>query len=384
MRFTQRLLRTLSCVLVTLTLPATAAAQALPGLTEPVSATYPVNVAFDRASGASDTQLWPEDLFVLGFDNLRPERQFNRLHLVCRSSTDPSVGACRTQGYPAANDVASSLMLRFTEERSGQVMDLRLLGYMRRVGDNIRLCPWLSVLHGLHSTDPGHCGITRQTFGGGVSTKIPASELDKLVPGRWRATLILDLGSGVATGLATYTFNVRVDVTDINAAAVFFPDRPVSVPHVGLNLRRSSASSTGTLSGEALLDMCLYDGRGSQSSYLELQVRDDGRGAPGRAPGMHSVYRQGGGEDAQDRIDFQTLLTYEGNVLSLNNGDTVRLHGIDRTRLRPVRLPGMVDTVYCVPTPMKLHTPAVSADSKISGYYQGRLTVQMTVPTTLP
>jgi len=130
--------------------------------------------------------------------------------------------------------------------------------------------------------------------------------------------------------------------------------------------------------------MCLYDGRGSQSSHLELEVRDEGKAAPGRTSGRHSAYRQGGGEAAADRIDFETWLDYEGRSLRMENGQTVRLDGTDHARLRRVRLPGMLEPVYCVPTPLTLRTPAVSADSKTSGYYRGRLTVQMTIPTTTP
>nr|WP_313508403.1 CfaE/CblD family pilus tip adhesin [Stenotrophomonas geniculata] len=365
-----------------LLLPAAGLAQTVPGPTEPASATYPINVAFDRSMPAPDTRLWPEELFVLGFDSVRPERQLSRLHFVCRSSSDTQNGACMPQGAPAANDVESEIPVRFTEERSGRTMDLRIRGHLRRVGSH-RLCQWLNIKHGLQSNDPGNCSIF-QVDGSGVSARLPGSELDKLMPGHWRASLILDLRSGTASPvLATYTFNFTVDVTDISGAAVYFPDRPVAIPRVGLNLRHS-ATIPATIRGEATLDMCLYDGRGSVSSYLELQVRDEGRIAPGRAPGMHSVYRRGGGEEAEDRIDFEALLNYEGAALPMNNGDTVMLHGTDRTRLRPVRLPGMLDTVYCVPAPLTLRTPPVNADSKSAGYYEGRLTVQMTVPTTIP
>ncbi|HIE4562744.1 TPA: CfaE/CblD family pilus tip adhesin [Stenotrophomonas maltophilia] len=331
---------------------------------------------------APDTRLWPEELFVLGFDSLRPERQFSRLHFVCLSSSDTQHGACMLEGAPGATDRESEIPVRFTEERSGRTMDLRISGHLRRVGSS-RHCGWLGTKHGLQSNDPGTCAFI-QVDGSGVSARLPGSELDKLMPGHWRASLILNLRSGTAsTVLATYTFNFSVDVTDISGAAVYFPDRPVAIPRVGLNLRRST-TTPATISGEATLDMCLYDGRGSVSPYLELQVRDEGRDAPGRAPGMHSVYRRGGGEEAGDRIDFEALLNYEGSALPMNNGDTVMLHGTDSARLRPVRLPGMLDTVYCVPAPLTLRTPAVSADSKSAGFYEGRLTVQMTVPTTTP
>ena len=57
------------------------------------------------------------------------------------------------------------------------------------------------------------------------------------------------------------------------------------------------------------------------------------------------------------------------------------LRGIDTAELRLVMLPDMNQWVYCVPTPLTLETPRVPASEKREGYYDGRLKLEMRLPT---
>lgn len=221
--------------------------------------------------------------------------------------------------------------------------------------------------------------------GTGAYLAINAVELERLVAGRWDGQLVLDLRteSGAAT-VATYTFTFELTITDHNNAAIYFPLFDQVTPHVGLNIDYNPIHSPPSIGGSAGLDMCLYDGLGSQSPYLEVNIRDDGAPAPGRPAGMYSVWRKGGSGDEGERLDYDITLDYGGAMLSMLNARTERLPGIDTAQLRLVVLPGMTQPVYCVPTPLTLRTPRVPASSKAQGYYEGKLRIEMNMPTSSP
>lgn len=360
-----------------------ASAQVALPITHPASESYTLQRSFDRQDAMTDLRLWPVDRHLLGFDT-DPDRRYARLHFTCRSSSDSATGRCATVGRPDPNIIRTEIALRFTEERSGQQIDLNVGGHLSRAMNHRACGPWLVSPQALHSTDPGTCA-SRQTDGTGVTMDLPARELSKLAPGRWRAQLILDLQHDQSAAvMATYTFDFTLTVTDRDSVAIYFPAHPVGTPHIGLNLRQSFSAPMPIMSGVAVVDMCLYDGLGSASPHLDIEIRDEGVPPGGRPPGMFSVHRQGGSGLDEDRVDFEILLNYQGTPIRMNNGVAERLAGTDSATVRPVRLPGTSEIVYCVPSPLTLRTPPVSAASKRTGYYLGRLTVEMTLPASTP
>ncbi|MGO4610935.1 CfaE/CblD family pilus tip adhesin, partial [Variovorax sp. 2RAF20] len=64
--------------------------------------------------------------------------------------------------------------------------------------------------------------------------------------------------------LADYSFSFDFTITDHNAVSIYFPLFDQVNPHVGLNLQYDPIAQT--IGGRTQLDMCLYDGLGSQSS----------------------------------------------------------------------------------------------------------------------
>ncbi|QZN80191.1 CblD family pilus biogenesis initiator protein [Stenotrophomonas sp. DR822] len=210
---------------------------------------------------------------------------------------------------------------------------------------------------------------------------MPVSELNRLVAGRWRAQLMLAMHGEIAGApLAEYSFAFEFSITDHNAVSIYFPLFDQVTPHVGLNLQYDPIAQT--IGGRTQLDMCLYDGLGSQSAYLGVTVRDSGAQPPG--PSGYSVWHVDGGSDASQRVDYTVTLDHNGSSLPMRNGVEQLLHGIDTARLRLVLLPGMTQPVFCVPTPLTLETPRVPVSTKRPGYYSGDLKVELRVPTVTP
>lgn len=366
-----------------LALPVAAHAQQIP-ITHPASKDERVTVDFDRSAPPQDVSLWGQDRYVLGFDP-NQARRYRHLHFTCRSDTDSATGRCPTTGNDNANVSNTRIPVRFTESRSHRQIDLAVVGHLRRAASHRSCAPWLATPQGLNSQFPGSCGANT-VDGTGVTMTLPTQELLALHPGKWTAQLVLDLRNDIRSGpvLATYRFAFDITVTDRDSAAILFPDQPVTTPHVGLRLEHFSVGGKTMIQGSNGLDMCLYDGRGSHSSHLDLSIRDDGAPAPGRAPGMYSVWRHGGGGLPEERVDYEILVDHDGRRLRLANGAVQKVENVNSVPVRPVRPPGMNDFVYCVPTPLTLNTPPIDSTSKRPGYYRGVLTVEMTVPTSVP
>ncbi len=178
----------------------------------------------------------------------------------------------------------------------------------------------------------------------------------------------------------TNTVSFDFTITDHNAVSIYFPLFDQVTPHVGLNLQYDPIAQT--IGGRTQLDMCLYDGLGSQSSYLGVTVRDSGAQPPG--PSGYSVWHVDGGSDTTQRVDYTVTLDHNGSAVPMRNGVEQLLHGIDTARLRLVLLPGMTQPVFCVPTPLTLETPRVPVSTKRPGYYSGDLKVELRVPTVTP
>lgn len=191
----------------------------------------------------------------------------------------------------------------------------------------------------------------------------------------------LNIKADPAAGpVATAVFNFDFTITDYDAISIYFPAFESSSPHINLNLRYDPIRQT--VGGRTQLDMCLYDGLGSQSEYLGVTVRD----SSGRPPGGDdfSAWHQDGGSDESQRLDFTVGLSYGGSRRSMKNGVEQLLYGIESGEIRMIVLPGTGESVYCVPTPLTLETPLVPVASKRPGFYNGELQVQLRVPTARP
>ncbi|HDS1039108.1 TPA: pilin protein [Stenotrophomonas maltophilia] len=350
-----------------------------PPETHPSSARQDIVMGWDRSAMPGDIELWAPRT-VLGYEH-GGAGGYGSLFLTCRSSTDPEVGRCPTNdtGEHVIN-VRSSIPVRFTERRTGMAIELNVSADIRR-GDADQSCSldyWSSVTRFIWSSGSSPC--FGPPVGTAVSMELDRQQVERLVAGRWTASLILDLHRPSQSNLATYTFTFDFTITDYDAVSIYFPEFPQTTPNVDLNLSYDPLAQT--VGGRKPLDMCLYDGLGSQSDYLGLTVTD----TSGRAPGPlgYSLWHDDGGNGDDQRLDYMIELEHAGARRRMSNGVEEQLRGIDTAKLRLVLLPGMTQPVFCVPTPLLLTTPRVPITEQRAGGYQGQLKVELRLPTSRP
>ncbi|TIE16159.1 pilin protein [Stenotrophomonas maltophilia] len=347
---------------------------------DPIDISHDISMSWDRSALPGDIELLPRRT-ILAYERALT-LSYGQLYMTCSSSSDSSSGSCPesdTGELPSGK--SSAIPLRFTEQRSGMEIDVEAHGNLFRIAAT-PACEsdyWATTPRPLWSSSAPECNFLMPA-GTGAELRVPPSELEKLVAGRWTAHLVLALRKPPHQQLATYSFKFDFTITDHNAVSIYFPLFDQVTPHVGLNLQYDPIAQT--IGGRTQLDMCLYDGLGSQSSYLGVTVHDSGAQPPG--PSGYSVWHVDGSSDASQRVDYTVTLDHNGSALPMRNGVEQLLHGIDTARLRLVLLPGMTQPVFCVPTPLTLETPRVPVSTKRPGYYSGDLKVELRVPTVTP
>lgn len=350
-----------------------------PPETHPSSARQDIVMSWDRSAMPGDIELWAPRT-VLGYER-SGTADYGSLFLTCRSSTDSELGKCPTDDTnELVINVRSSIPVRFTERRTGMATELNVSADIRR-GDPDQSCSldyWSSVSRLIWSSGSSPC--FGKPVGTAVSMELDRHQVERLVAGRWTANLILDLSSPSQSNLATYTFHFDFTITDYDAVSIYFPEFPQTTPNVDLNLSYDPLAQT--VGGRKPLDMCLYDGLGSQSEYLGLTVTD----TSGRPPGPlgYSLWHDDRGNGDDQRLDYMIELEHAGVRRRMANGVEEQLRGIDTAKLRLVLLPGMTQPVFCVPTPLLLTTPRVPITEQRAGGYEGQLKVELRLPTTRP
>ncbi len=351
-----------------------------PPETHPADQSRDIVMSWDRSAVPGDVELWAPRT-VLGFSH-DLAMKYGQIHVVCGSASDSQFGRCPTEGDSSIVSGPSEIVLRLVESRTGLRTELRVLGSLQRVLNNWTCSPdyWDSSQRALHEAFYYTCGID-QPIGTGSKLVFPSSELKRLVAGHWKATMRLNIKADpTAPPVATATFNFDFTVTDYDAISIYFPGFDGISPLVNMDLRYDPIRKM--VGGYKEVDMCLYDGVGSQSEFLGVTVRDSGpRPPPGRD---YAVWHGDGGSDDTQRLDYQVGLNYGGSRLAMKHGEEQLLRGIDSAQLRLVMLPGINQPVYCVPTPLTLETPPTPIASKRPGLYDGELTVELRVPTAKP
>lgn len=354
-----------------------------PPETHPTDQSRDIVMTWDRSAVPGDVELWAPRT-VLGFSH-DLAMKYGQIHVVCGSASDSEFGRCPTEGDPSLISRTSEVVLRLAEQRTGLIAEVRAIGSLQRIMSG-RICGndfWDKTQRPLYSAYWSICsvGIPDEPIGTGVELILPQHEISRLVAGHWKATMRLNIKADPAAApVATATFNFDFTVTDYDAISIYFPGFDGVAPLVNMDLRYDPIRKV--VGGRKDVDMCLYDGVGSQSEFLGVTVRDSGpRPPPGRD---FVVWHQDGGSDDTQRLDYQVGLNYGGNLLAMKHGEEQLLRGIDSAQLRMVLLPGISQPVYCVPTPLTLETPPTPIASKRPGLYDGELTVELRVPTAKP
>ncbi|MCU1119101.1 pilin protein [Stenotrophomonas maltophilia] len=351
-----------------------------PPETHPTDQSRDIVMSWDRSTMPGDVVLWAPRT-VLGFSHDLAFK-YGQIHVVCGSASDSEFGRCPTEGDSSIVSGPSEIVLRLVESRTGLRTELCAVGSLQRVmsGPRCNLDYWDDRKRILNEAFWYEC-VSDQPIGTGAALTLPTSELASLVAGHWKATMRLNIKADpTAPPVATTTFNFDFTVTDYDAISIYFPGFDGIAPLVNMDLRYDPIRKV--VGGYKEVDMCLYDGVGSQSEFLGVTVRDSGpRPPPGRD---FAVWHGDGGSDDTQRLDYQVGLKYGGNLLAMKHGEEQLLRGIDSAQLRLVMLPGINQPVYCVPTPLVLETPPTPIASKRPGLYDGELTVELRVPTAKP
>ncbi|MBN4958594.1 pilin protein [Stenotrophomonas maltophilia] len=350
-----------------------------PPETHPTDQSRDIVMTWDRSAVPGDVELWAPRT-VLGFSH-DVAMKYGQIHVVCGSASDAEFGKCPTAGVPHLTIGESEISLLMVEQRTGLRIEIRAIGHLQRIMSG-RVCSndyWEKTQRFLYAASWFEC--RDQPIGTGVKLSVPTRELVRLVAGHWKATMRLNIKADPAAApVATATFNFDFTVTDYDAISIYFPAFDTIAPLVNMDLRYDPIKQM--VGGRKQLEMCLYDGLGSQSEFLGVTVRDSGPRPP---PGSDfAVWHRDGGSDDRQRLDYHVSLNYGGRDIRMRHGVEELLRGIDSAELRLVMLPGVSQPVYCVPTPLTLLTPPTPVASKRPGLYEGELTVELRVPTAKP
>lgn len=351
-----------------------------PPETHPGSTTQDIVMSWDRSALPGEIELIPERT-VVAYERAGT-LGYGQLFITCKSESDPSSGKCPTEDTGEETSVKRSVIeLQFREERSGMTVDVGVQGALFRIGATAACYSdyWDPAPHALWSSYASQCNF-QLPAGTAAGLRIDGSELTKLVAGRWRAQTSLYLRRPPHEFVANYEFNFDFTITDHNAVSIYFPQFESTTPLVNLDARYDPIQQT--VGGRTVVDMCLYDGLGSQASYLAVTARDISPRSAGNSG--FSLWHDSSGSDPSQRLDYTVTLDHNGARVPLSNGVEEQLTGIDSSQLRLVMLPGMSQPVFCVNTPMTLDMPRVPSTSKRSGIYWGDLQLELRVPAGTP
>lgn len=349
--------------------------------------TVAYTVAYDKSAlPAARLTLWD---YERAGDNIDPAIR-SRDSWNCLSASDSSHGACPATSVWGGAGIgsATSIRLRFTEQRSRLSVDLNVTAAKYLYANPANACPpfgpqWINEAMTTGCQD----GVPYN--GQTLSAYIDSAEYQKIPTGGvWQASLILkqiEWGPGLPQ-VATWTANITLDVTDRHHGDIYLPAFGTAAPLVDLNLRTQPLSTAvgGQVSGGTTLDACLYDGYNANSSWLKLTVSDL-LAAGGRAADVFSVVRAGGNlGDASSRVDYRVSLSYNGKPQVVSNGAEINLAGVNSALIRPVSLPGISFPVVCTPTPLTLSVLPFAKAAKTAGRYTGVLRLTLAATALAP
>ncbi|AYA08324.1 pilus assembly protein CblD [Rahnella aquatilis] len=338
---------------------------------------HSINTELNIAKGtASTVNIWTQESG--GYDSTNSGR-WGLNYWACTSSTSDENGKCPTGkgGYAAYLPV----YLKFTEKRSGATQTLELQGTREAYWYNGN-CAMYGDPKPMNQSAQNSCSGD-STDGVNLTLKIPAAELNKLpVGGIWTAQLKILLHNSSETEVYHWDSNITVNLTDNNNQQIYLPEFGEAAPRVDLNLRPlpGTKGNQTQMNGSATIDMCLYDGYGSNSTSFTLKFDDQQQGTTERNNGYFSIYSDHGDTNLDSgRIDYYVRMQApDGKYVSVIRGDDLVISDIQTAHIRPVHLPGIPQAVLCVPAPLELSTKTMDINSKQAGHYTGHLIVNFT------
>ncbi|MGG8470856.1 CfaE/CblD family pilus tip adhesin [Rahnella sp. PAMC25617] len=348
---------------------------ALADTVAPTDHSIDVNMSITKGT-ASTVNIWSRESG--GYDSTNAGR-WGLNYWACTSSTIDENGKCPTgKGGYAAN---LPVYLKFTEKRSGATQTLELQGTREAYWYN-GSCAKYGDPKPMNQSAQNSCG-SDLTDGVDLTLKIPAAQLNMLPTGGiWTAQLKILLHNSSGTEVYHWDSNITVDVNDPNNQQIYLPEFGEAAPRVDLNMRPlpGTGGNQTQMNGAATIDMCLYDGYGSNSTSFTLKFDDQQQGTKERNNAYFSIYSdQGDVNQDSGRIDYYVRMQApDGKYMSMIRGEDVVIPDIQTAHIRPVHLPGIPQAVLCVPAPLQLSTKTMDINSKQAGHYTGHLIVNFT------
>ena len=350
---------------------------------------------FDKQSAPSQINIWTDESG--GYDSSKPS--FWGLNtLVCKSKSDPKNGSCATASIGSGTG-KGSIPLQFTEKRSKLRIVINVTNYHVGMFTETNYCNNVGGYLPFPSAANISCtlndGSKYKSDGTKFTAYITQAELKKIpFGGIWEASLELYLKQWTpGKTLGNWNAKITLNMSDVSNQAIYFPSFGAgqgkdAQPHVDLNLRPLPGGDRqilGKLSGSTSLDMCLYDGYGSNSRQFQVQLSEPPEypeNPEGRQAGKFSVYNDiGNRNEISNRIDYGVKMYFpESNSFQdVVNGETYTLPNINTDDIRAVRLASNIsNVVLCVPTPLQINTPAFNIVDKTNGHYTGKIRVVFT------
>ncbi|CAI1979295.1 MULTISPECIES: CfaE/CblD family pilus tip adhesin [Serratia] len=344
-----------------------------------------INLSYDKSAPLADSYIWRRASGGYDTDN---SSLWGRNTWVCQSQSNSLEGACSTEARWVYDSwKTTAITLTFTEQRSNLSTQLRLTAYTEATGAS-DLCVTYVPLTPLDAAAFRYCEDGTSFSEKTITAYLPQTELAKLpVGGIWKARLVLnEMQWSPYIKVATFSADITLDVTDKNNGAIYLPAFGSATPRVDLNLRTQPLSTApgGEVSGQANIDMCLYDGYNSNSPWLKVALSDL-QTVAGRPADVFSLRRDGSsGTAAADRVDYRITLNYNNQPQTVNNGQDITLASVNSTLIRPVVLPGIAFPVICTPTPLTLNVLPFAKLSKAAGHFSGTLRVTLSADALAP
>jgi hypothetical protein len=348
---------------------------ALADTVAPTDHSIDVNMSITKGT-ASTVNIWSRESG--GYDSTNAGR-WGLNYWACTSSTIDENGKCPTgKGGYAAN---LPVYLKFTEKRSGATQTLELQGTREAYWYN-GSCAKYGDPKPMNQSAQNSCG-SDLTDGVDLTLKIPAAQLNMLPTGGiWTAQLKILLHNSSGTEVYHWDSNITVDVNDPNNQQIYLPEFGEAAPRVDLNMRPlpGTGGNQTQMNGAATIDMCLYDGYGSNSTSFTLRFDDLQQGTTQRNNGYFSIFSDHGDVNLDSgRIDYYVKMQRpDGKYTNVIRGDDLVIPDIQTAHIRPVHLPGIPQAVVCVPAPLQLSTKTMDINSKQAGHYTGHLIVNFT------
>ncbi len=350
---------------------------------EPTGRETPVTATFDKSSAPSQIDIWKDESGGIDSDN---DSLWGRNTWVCLSSSDPATGQCRTS-VTGVQDGNTTIPIVFTEQRSHLTQVINLTGYHNISVSVSNGCWGTGVIGGpyqVYAAMEKNCYGTLHNDESLLTVYVTSQEMQKLpFGGIWKADLKMSLMQWSPTiKLADWNAHITLNVTDTNNQQIYLPEFGEAAPRVDLNMRPlpGTGGNQTQMNGAVMIDMCLYDGYGSNSTSFTLKFDDQQQGTKERNNAYFSIYSDHGDVNQDSgRIDYYVRMQApDGKYMSMIRGEDVVIPDIQTAHIRPVHLPGIPQAVLCIPAPLELSTKTIDINSKQAGHYTGHLIVNFT------